>query len=72
MIVIGHQTICDYRYATRFYVTLNQPQEVFIVTRIEKDDSLSRAAVVDVVILVRGKDISSVRHILFQWNLPQV
>src|SRR3972149_5430480 len=60
--MIRHQTIRDHRRAVLLIILFHQPQEILIIGIVEENLSLSRAAVVDMIILPLRKSVTAIWH----------
>ena len=62
MVMVGHEAECDYGRAVWLSVAVDEVQAVFIVRGVEEYKPFSHSPVVDVVIVVAGECVASIRH----------
>jgi hypothetical protein len=62
--MVGHQAVCDHGDAVSLMVALDQAQTVFVVARVEEYPLFSRTPVVDVVVVILGKHVASIWHLI--------
>jgi hypothetical protein len=63
MIMIWHQAIRDHHHAILLIITLDQLQKVFIIASVEENPSLTRAAVVEMIVLALRESVTAIWHI---------
>jgi len=75
MVMVWHQAISDDSYVVFLMISLDEPQQVFVISRIEKQYILARAPVKDMVEVIFREDIAAIRHVRHynpRITLPQV
>jgi hypothetical protein len=71
VIMVGHQTVCDYRSTINLTITLNQLQTIFIIACVERDGRFTSAAITDMVEVALGKMGATIWHLIAQSIVPQ-